>query len=236
MDLLDAEPTIACYDELFLAGATGNGYWGRTDREFFEPYYKRHRRRDNPYARAILAFRYLDSLYAPRENTEAIGMKLMYEQVWKNPLLWAYMIRRQVRVVHMVRRNLLDIVVSEETARARDRFHAFEGQVVDTPSVTLDPRHVVSMLTTLERRVRIAHLLVALLPLPHFETSYERLRTNPSCVDEIMSFLGVPVRQSRDIAVSRFKKLNTSKKSELIDNYAEIQLALTATRFQRFLD
>ncbi len=175
MDLLDSQPAIASYDELFLAGASGNGYWGRTDREFFEPYYAHHRRRANPVERALWGLRYVADLYAPRPHLQAIGMKLMYEQIWKNPVLWAYVVRHRVRVIHLTRRNLLDIVISEETALARKTFHAVDGDAVQTPAVTLDPDDVVARLKTLEYRIKVAHRLLVALPVSYYETEYETL-------------------------------------------------------------
>jgi hypothetical protein len=232
MDMLDAHPAVASYDELLLAWASGNGYWGRTDLEFFEPYYARHRSHDSPLARARWAFRYLNKLYSPRQGTEAIGMKLMYEQLWKNPLVWLYMIRHRVRVVHIVRINLLDIVLSLETIKARRTPHALAGQVVETPTVTLDASTLARTLRTLEFRINAARRLLSLLPIEHLEIQYENLMRHPALLDDVFHFLGV--RPPPTVA-SRFKKLNTAGKADLIDNYAEVEQILKDTRFERFL-
>ncbi len=235
MGMLDAHPAVAAYDELLLTGESGSGYWGRTDLEFFEPYYIRQRKNDNRLARAFWSFRYLNKLYLSRQGTEAIGMKLMYNQLWKNPWVWAYIIRHRVRVVHLVRTNLLDIALSLETLEARKQPHAWEGHVVETLAVTLDPKTIVSDLKTLEFRIKMARWLLAVLPIKGLEVSYEQLVANPSLVNGILTFLDVSIQPKSPTPASKFKKLNTSDKSELIENYAEIEGVLKGTRFERFL-
>lgn len=236
MDMLNAHPTVASYDELLRAGAIGSGGWGRTDLEFFEPYYVRNRKYDNRFARTLWSFRYLNALYSTRRGTEAIGMKLMYNQLWQNPWVLIYMMCRRVYVVHLVRTNLLDVIISGETAEARQRYHAWEGEVVETPAVILDPKTVISTLQTLDRRIKIARVLLTLLPISHTEVSYEQLVSNHHLIDDIFTFLDVSRQAGSTTLVSRFKKLNTSGKSDLVQNYAEIERALRGTRFECFLD
>lgn len=236
MGMLDAHPAIAAYDELLLAGASGSGYWGRTDLEFFEPYYVRHRKHDNRLARALWSFRYLNKLYSRRGGAEATGIKLMYDQLWKNPWVLIYIMRHRLRVVHLVRINLLDIILSAETARARKQFHAWEGHNVETPIVNIDPETILSTLKTIEFRVRVARWMLTLLPINRIEISYEQLMADPSLIDDIFTFLGVSVQPGSPTPASKFKKLNTTRKSDLIDNYAEVERVLRGTRFECFLD
>jgi LPS sulfotransferase NodH len=236
MDSLDAHPAVAAYDELLLAGGIGNGYWGRKDLEFFEAYYKRNCTHVNTITRALWSVRYLNRVYSSQQAAEAIGMKLMYDQLWKNPWLCLYLIRHRVRVLHLVRANLLDVVLSLEMVKARNQPHAWKHHMVETSTVTLDPDAVMSTLHTLEFRVRFARRLLAALPLRCLEISYERLVSEPALLNDVLAFLGVQSAQSADVNGSKFKKLNTLKQSELIDNYAEVERALADTRFERFLD
>lgn len=232
MSMLDSHPAIASYDELL--GGTGSD-WGRPDVEFFEPYFERHSKRRDILARARWLFRYLNELYSPRRGTEATGMKLMYNQLWHNPSVLIYMIRHRVRVVHLVRMNRLDILISEETAEARQRYHAWKDDVVETPAVTLDPQRVISWLKTLELRVRIARSILTLLPIKYIEVSYEKLMAEPSLVYDILAFLEVDMQPGSPGLVSGFRKLNTYKRPDLIENYAEVESALRGTRFEHFL-
>lgn len=234
MGMLDRHPAVACYDELLLPKATDSGYWGRTDLEFFEPYYARHRKRDNRLTRVLWSFRYLNKLYSPRQGLDALGMKLMYSQLWKNPWVWPYMVQHRVCVVHLVRSNLLDIVISLETLKTRKQPHAWQGHDVETQSVRLDPKTLMSSLHDLEFRIKVARWLLTVVPIRHIEVSYEQLIANPALLDDVFAFLGTTT--SPGTQVSKFKKLNTSSKPELIENYDEVRRLLSGTRFECFLD
>jgi LPS sulfotransferase NodH len=236
MSMLDAHPAVAAYDEMLLAGAADGSMWGRDDLERFETYYVRLRKRDGRLARTVWSVRYLNRLYAGRPDTESVGMKLMYDQLWRNPWMWLYMIGHRFRVVHLVRANLLDVTLSVETMKARSQPHAWQGQVVEKTAVTLDPRTIVPTLRKLEFRVQTAKRLLALLPLNHLEVSYEQMMVNPILLGDIFAFLGVPAQPDTSAPISKFKKLNAASKADLIENYAEIERALRGTHFERFLD
>ena len=45
----------------------------------------------------------------------------MYSHAKETPATLAYLFARRVHVIHLVRANLLDILVSDDTARARGR-------------------------------------------------------------------------------------------------------------------
>jgi LPS sulfotransferase NodH len=235
MGMLDAHPAIAAYDELLLAGTSGSGYWGRTDFELFEPYFVRNRRRDSRAQRAIWSLRYLNQFYSRQVGAAAIGMKLMYDQLWKSPWVWLYMLRNRVHVVHLVRANLFDIVLSVETVKARNRPHAWKDHVVEDAAVRLDPEMLVPTLRTLEFRVRVARLLLSVLPVRSLEVSYEQLTADPSLIDRVLTFLGVTPAPDVPELVSRFKKLNTSGREALIENYPDVERALEGTRYASFL-
>ncbi len=232
MGTLDNHPSIASYDELL----DGDGSdWGRQDLEFFKPYCAHHRGRDLRLGRARWLFRYLNKLYSPRAGIEAVGMKLMYNQLWHNASILIYIIWHRVRIVHLVRANRFDILLSEETAEARQRYHAWQGDDVETPAVTLDPKKVVSWLRTLEFRVWVARTIVSLLPIKHIEVSYEELTADPTLIYGVLSFLGFEDQPDPSSLTSAFRKLNTNRRSELVENYDEIERALKGTRFERFL-
>ena len=108
--MLGSHPEVETFGELMQRGARRENT--------FATYRERHRAR-RPLSLARLTFSYLDDLYGPRPGIEATGFKLMYEDVKDDPYLLAYIARRRVRVVSLVRTNLLDILVSHEGARAR---------------------------------------------------------------------------------------------------------------------
>ncbi len=222
---------IESYEELFLPAEDHHRTWGRPDREFFHEYYARQVGRRWPLVRTAYALRYLEELYAPRPETEAVGMKLMYSQLKADPWLLAYIVSRRVRVLHLVRTNLLDVVVSQETAKARSQYHAVASDAVEQPAIYLSPEQLVPELQVLQRSVDRIRLLLRLLPVPSVEISYEDLTRDGSAVDPALRLLHVEPRPLR----SRFVKLNRRPRQALIANFDDVKRALRGTRFERFL-
>lgn len=231
-DMLDSHPAISSHEELFLPADEDRRSWGPAYQEFFDNYYQRQVKRQWPLTRLFWGVRYLEDLYAPRTGTEAIGMKLMYSQLKQRPWLLAYMVLRRVRIVHLVRTNALDVILSGATARARSQYHALASDPVAPSTVNLPAEDLVSELESLQHSVERIRLLLRLLPAPSVEVSYEELtRDDGNAFRPVFGLLGVEPRRLS----SRFAKLNRKPKSELIANYAEVERALSGTRFESLL-
>ena len=67
---------------------------------------------------------YLDEAFRPRDGIDAVGFKLMDNQAAAIPSLPDVLRAQGVVVVHVVRRNSLDVVLSMELARLSGRWHA----------------------------------------------------------------------------------------------------------------
>jgi len=230
MDNLNSHPGIAAYEELFLARDAHAGTWAGEDREFFYAYYARRARRRWPFARVLWSLRYLEDLYSS-SSTEAVGLKLMYGQLRAYPWLLAYMPLRRVRVVHLVRTNLLDVILSRKTAEARRQYHAHASDSVDHVAVHLQSDQLVPQLESLQQSVDTIRRLLRLLPSPTLEVSYEQLMVGEAALDKVLHFLNV----TRKPLSSRLAKLNRAAKPSLIANYPEVEHVLRGTRFERFL-
>jgi hypothetical protein len=230
-DTLGFHPAIASYEALLMPAESHSQTWGRTDREFFYAYYAQRAGHGWPLARTFWCLRYLEELYSPRPETDAVGMKVMYSQLKTYPWLLGYLALRRVRVIHLVRTNLLDVVVSDATAQARRQYHALASDFVDRTPVDLEPQPLVSRLERLQQQVNIVRLLLRLLPTPTIEITYEELTHGNGALDHVVRFLGVEPRP----LTSRLTKLNRDTKQALIANYADVECALRGTRFERFL-
>lgn len=229
--MLDSHPAIASYEELFLPADEDRRSWGPADQEFFDNYYRRHAKHKLPLARSFWALKYLNALYAPRPATDAVGMKLMYSQLKERPWLLAYMVLRRIRVIHLVRTNVLDVILSGETAKARNQYHALASDKVAPSAVTLPAERLVADIESLQQSVDSIRLLLRLLPLSSVEVSYEELTRDEAAFSPLFALLGV---EPRSLA-SRFAKLNRAPKTELIANYADVERVLKGTRFESFL-
>jgi LPS sulfotransferase NodH len=230
-DMLNSHPAIASYEELFLPANADRRPWGPADQELFDNYYERRVRHEWPLAGSFWTLKYLEEFYAPRPQTEAVGLKLMYSQLKERPWLLAYVVLRRVRVIHLVRTNLLDVILSGETAKARRQYHALVSDAVAPSAVSLPTERLVPELENLQRSVDRIRQLLRLLPAPSVEVSYERLTRDEAAFRPVFSLLGVEPHSLG----SRFAKLNRAPKADLIANYPEVERALTGTRFESFL-
>jgi LPS sulfotransferase NodH len=229
VEMLESHPGIAAYEELFLPHGARRTTWGG-DSEFFDSYYARRARRQWPLARVLWSLRYLEEVYSS-PSMEAVGLKLMYGQLQAYPWLLAYIALRRVRVVHLVRTNLLDVILSRKTAEARRQYHAQASDSVDHVAVHLQTEQLVSQLESLQRSVDTIRRLLRLLPAPCLEVSYEHLTVGQTALDDVLQFLNVTPKPLS----SRLTKLNRDAKPSLIANYQEVEDALRGTRFECFL-
>jgi len=81
-----------------------------------------------PFRNLPLCFGYLDDIYASGEKTvRSIGFKLMYGQLRQHLFcLLPYLLIKRVAVIHLLRLNFPDVVLSEEAVRIRNTTHARE--------------------------------------------------------------------------------------------------------------
>ena len=224
LQMLGSHPAVRTYAELFDPAGK--------DPLFFVQRVRQSGTGRNPISQTRLCFSYLDEIYTPAPGLEAIGFKLMYEQPKSNPGILAYVGLRRVRVVHLIRSNLLDILISNDTARARGRWHS-TGDDPPPVTVSLDPTTVVTRLDTLDRRVRMMRRGLAATRTPTIEVRYEELVADPQGFDEILRFLGVGETSARLAATLR--KLNKLEQRQLVANYDEIENVLGPTRYAAFL-
>jgi len=221
--MLRSHDRVETYAELFQRGATRPSSFGG---------YVAGAGGRRPRVGRPRTFAFLDELYAPRPDIDAVGFKLMYDDLKQHPTVVPYLALHSVHVIHLVRTNLLDILVSIDTARARGAFHSKSD--LQPVTVSVDPATVVRRLRVLDRRVRGARALLALIRAPRIEVSYEQLVSEPGAFADLLRFLRVA---SPDAPLSTgLRKLNTVGKQQTISNYSEVERALAPTRFARFLD
>src|SRR5687768_11132775 len=110
MDLLNKRSGMEAHGELFLGRPRlSPAIAGRADFPRFIEVHGVTGPMRLPYV-----FSYLNTLYRPPRT---VGFKLMYGQLRKHPEILTYMMIRRLRVVHLIRRNHIDVIVSEEVAK-----------------------------------------------------------------------------------------------------------------------
>lgn len=183
-----------------------------------------HARGRRPFA----VFRYLEEFYSRRH---AVGFKLMYSQLREYPEIFPWLVWHRLPIVHLVRANHLDVVISERLADATGRSHATveEGTSTKPVRLHLDPAYVVRKIRSLERKQRAMHRLFQALPNPLLEVTYETLCNEPQGFDTLHSFLRIdPALVGNN---SKLVKRQRSRHDEIIDNYPAVREALLAAGY-----
>lgn len=98
---LSSHPKIYCYREIFLPTNRDP----ETYRTYRTAFLSRHLA--NLFWRKKLINKYLAELYAAHENMDALGFKFMYSQVRQFPPVVDWIKTNKVKVVHLIRTNLL---------------------------------------------------------------------------------------------------------------------------------
>jgi LPS sulfotransferase NodH len=221
IDSLDQVPGVGSYGELFLPhGRRGPAIATRADYpRFCESHYSGSLRR--PFS----VWTYLDELY---QRPHQIGFKLMYSHLRAFPEVLPFFAFHRIRVLHLVRHNLLDVVISDELAKATGQSHQ-SGTQTEPPAVYLDPVTIAHQLRMRERSVKYARWAIRLSTCRCIEIVYENLTAEPLEFKRIKDFL----RIDADLAAtaSRLSKRGSQEHSRTIVNYDEVRQRLSRTRF-----
>lgn len=180
--------------------------------------------------RIFRVFSYLNQLY---RNPRTVGFKLMYTHLRRHPELLLYFAARRVSIVHLVRRNCLDIVVSEELARLLGTSHAQAGQKIDVAPVYIDPANLVDRLSRRRKNSEQINRLLRLSTCQHIEVTYEALRDGAQEFERLAKFLGLA--QWSYGGRSNIAKRGTECHRDAIANYEEVRQALSSTQFLSLL-
>ena len=235
IDLLQKSENTHVYGELFLPQKR---MWevGSTDYpRFFEA------TQLTSAIRPFSVFAYLNQLY---HRPGTVGFKCMYSQLKLFPELWLYFLWKRTRVVHLVRRNHLDVVLSTELAKTQGLWHAVKEKQEDRrqedkrqktriAQVALNPGRLISQLQWLEQKNRAMQKFVRCSGLPSLEIAYEDLLHTPAAFSKLWSFLGI--NTPADMPQSTLAKIRQSSYADTIKNYAEVEKALVASEFAGLL-
>lgn len=239
MERLNNHPAIGTYGEILRvlppSAITPSGWLpGSQDRPFYATFLRERGWDQSVLRRQIHLFHYLDYVYSPRRGLRAIGFKLMYDQARPYPHVFAYFRRHNVRVLHLVRENLLDLILSRKANAFRKRANVWSSDERELIRPSLETGTLVGELTRLEWEQRIARLAVRILRLSVHEVSYEELLANDVRLDAVLAFLNVRRDPTAGLAAN-IVKLAPFSHREGIANFDEVERSLRGTRFHAFL-
>ena len=226
---LNSLPSVTAHGELFLPRKrVAERRW---DSEFAYPRYIETQPKGLA-PRPFSVFTYLDDLY---KTPGAVGFKLMYLQLALYPEIFAYLIRHHVLVIHLSRRNSLDVLLSYAVKAKIGQAHLLSGQPFPGDlTVTLDTENLIRKLRWLQQQRSIAHHLLSTSRLPHIEVVYEDLLQDPRYFQRICDFLDIPMRGITP--GSTLVKIRRGTQRDVISNYEQVRQTLAGSQFTELVE
>lgn len=229
MSTLNSFEGVSTQGELFLDRP--HSVEKQWDSEFAYPRYIEGRGRRG-YFRPFSVFAYLNGLYS---QPGKVGFKLMYKQLGAYPEILPWFIARRVRVVHLVRRNHLDVMLSYAVKASIGHAHLMVGQKTpDDLRVELDTGSLVRKLGWLQKQQDWARALLRVTGLSHMEVAYEDLVRDPALYQRIGEFLAV--QAMGQMPRSELTRIRKGSHREVIGNYEQVRSALANSEFAGLLE
>lgn len=165
-----------------------------------------------------------------RARADIAGVRITYAQADKHPDILEWAAEKNVAIIHLVRENALQTIVSSATARKRGIAHSTSH--VKPVTVWMPPFKLRIKLTRLTHRIDTYRSI--LIRNRHLEVTYEDLATRHETeINRVLDFLNIA--QCQRPLTSKLVKLNSHSLEEIIENYEDIKGALSDTPFERFL-
>lgn len=228
--LNEFENTIA-YSELFLHKKRRPGTRQFWDSNFIYPRFVEIEQK-SPHFRPFTIISYLDQLY---RKPGAIGFTLMYSQLRSYPEILAYIVRRKIFIVHLIRQNHLDVAISLETLRKSNHAHPTSDQGKPLlAQIHLEPNALNKRMMKLRKNINFIRNILNLFRLHHIEITYENLLHGNSYFGLITDFLSIKTNGS--IPSSHLVKIRRGGHKDVIQNYQEVKANLVGTQFEDLIE
>lgn len=230
MNLLDQHPDVVCLGELFQYRTEDVQYGIRRFRAYVH---------DSPQRRVLdlirfggLAHDYLDSIYSAFE-TRALGFKIMFDQIRRYQSVLSYFKRNRIKIIHVVRSNVLKTHISRLRARQSGVYHS--TQPVAGSRIWVPVASLLQELAQLSADNNKLATLVSELGLACHTIAYESICGEQWSSERrrLLSFLGVdPEVDLMPTSV----KLTPDELELVIDNYGDVVQILKNTPYEFCLD
>lgn len=229
MSTLNNFQDVFAHGELFLPRPrVSEGKW---DSDFAYPRFV-EAKLDGISFRPFSVFSYLKAFYGMPGK---VGFKLMYKQLGLYPEILFYLINHRVHVIHLVRQNHLDVMLSYAVKAKIGRSHLLVGQSTqDELRVELDTRNLLRKLAWLQEQQNIARRLLIWFRMPHLEVGYEDLVRDQIYFHRIGDFLSINSRQQ--IPQSALTKIRKAGHRDVIGNYEQVKEVLVNSKFAGLLE
>jgi len=168
-----------------------------------------------------------------RDGDKVVVVKLMYDQINKNPELIRFLTKKNVLLINLIRRNVLDIALSKLIARGTGIYHRENSTLEGSIYIKLSTLKIM-MCKELVKNL-VCPFILKLLSRNYYFYEYEKIVPDIMPLETQLksSFKGNDI--SLDSSLTKWKKTKTESKVTSIENYDELILNLRKGLFRRFV-
>lgn len=179
-----------------------------------------------------LIYEFLSELYAENYNADSVGFKVNYSQINRYPVIISWIKENDLKIIQLIRSNLLKRLVSHKIANTRDLRHS--TKLVEPIKVRIDTKILMNDFRRREKRfAKYRKFFSDDLDVPYLEVTYESLVADfDSEICKVLKFLEI---DNFLPLTSALVKVNPDSLEDIIENYGEVKQALTSTEFENFL-
>jgi LPS sulfotransferase NodH len=224
------ENTTAC-DELFLNRhrIVGKKYW---DSDFAYPRFIDFQPEGWKKNRPFSVFTYLEELY---QQPGSMGFKLMYSHLKAHPEILFYLMVKRISVIHLIRQNHLDVIVSRQVKHKTGRAHVLVGeQKPEKVLIELDTQTLIKTIQELQNKQDVIRKLLHRFHLRHIEVIYEDLVRDRDRFNPIWNFMAIDTLGY--LPPPKLVKIRRGGHAEVIRNYNEVKAVLMDSAFANLID
>lgn len=224
--MLDSHPDVECLSEIFYFTAGRFPFRKKRGLKTEKSYRLHYEASNNRKIKHFLSRRdavwdYLSWIY-DESNYRAIGFKLMYGQSKRFPAVLKYAKENNVRIVHIVRKNIFKTLISWESAKQRKLYHKLNDDI-KIRKINLPVRFLLWRLRKIDRQNEYWRSFFSSSWNYHM-IEYESMRQNRMEEQEkLLSFLGVPNSSS---LTSPLKKINPEALEDVLHNFQDVERIL----------
>ncbi|MCP4372358.1 MAG: hypothetical protein GY797_30275 [Deltaproteobacteria bacterium] len=178
-----------------------------------------------------LTFKYLDWFNENFEGTYcSVAFRLMYNHLHKKPEIMSKLIWDRYKIIHLIRKNHLDALLSYRHAEKTNIYHVKEH--VNMTPVHFEPLNLLRNIENRDKEIKRVTRILTTLPNPVLTITYDKLcRDAQKNLQKIVHFLRIPGDIPFLSFKSELKKINRMHHCDTIENYQEIKKMLSTTRF-----
>jgi LPS sulfotransferase NodH len=179
-----------------------------------------------------LIHRFLAEIYSNHPGVDSIGYKVNYSQINRYDAMLSWIKDNDIKIIHLIRTNLLKRLVSHKIANIRNLQHSTVS--VDPIKVHIDTSILENDFRRRQQRFeKYRKRFSKTFNMPFIEISYESLLSNfDTELKTVLRFVEVdPFSPLSSDQV----KVNPDRLEDIIENYDEVRQVLFTTDFKHFL-